>query len=371
MFQQIVQQAVNLLIVVMASILFCFTLLLVVLHFVTNATQERMQRIRKQILRLLNSNEQIEFMKEQVYRVIDSSKESVTLEGIRGIRTKRGIQVLELVSRELNECQKTILRGAVSNEWYAPYLQKAMDGWNKETAILAVKLMGLLCITGYTASIENNFKRWPKDASVQEIGLLTLFIQGNKSCLIRLFSDEQFHVLLSFRSLHELFGNYGGNAAELYRELLSCAPDQYVKRACIRGIGDKEYQEFGAALLPELTGGSINVLLETIRTMGKLKYMPACEEIRTLTRHEMWEVRCAAVDALFCLDKENCSDDILACLYDQVWWVRFHAAEVLAELSECDKLLADVCAGTDQYAREMLEYVIERNEILKVGVAVS
>ena len=371
MYQQVVQQIVDGMILVMASILIAFTLLLIVLHFITNTTQERMQRIRQQILRLISSSEQIEYMKGQIYRAINSPAEQMTLQGIRGIRSRRGIQVLELVSRELDDRQTAVLRSAVSTDWYADFLQKTIDGRDKEAALLVVKLVGQLRISGYTASIEQNFKRWPKDAAVQEIGLLTLFIQGEGELLSELLSDPQFTVILSFRSLHELFLHYSGDPSGLYRELLSRAHDQYVRRACIRGIGDSGCTAFGEVLLPELASASMNVLLETIRTMGKLGYAPAIDAIRGLVRHEAWEVRCAAVDALVLLDKDGCCDAVLPCLYDKVWWVRFHAAEALAALPERDTVLAVVRAGTDRYAREMLEYVVERDEILEGSLAAS
>ena len=82
-----------------------------------------------------------------------------------------------------------------------------------------------------------------------------------------------------------------------------------------------------------------------------------------------WEIRCAAVDALAVLDSKGCYKAILPCLCDPVWWVRFHAAEALALLPCRERLLEDVRKSGDRYAREMLQYIIERNLILMGGVA--
>ena len=330
-----------------------------------------MQRIREHVLRLISNNEQIKYMKQQVYSAINSHTESVTLKGIHGIKSRRGIQVLEMVSRELDQQKAEVLKASVCDKWYSVYLQKVIGGRNKESALLAMKLVGQLHILGYTSTIEQNLKRWPNDPTAQEIGLLTLFIQGNKELVVKLLTNPQYKVLLSFRSLNELFLHYGGDSAQLYRELLPCAKDLYVRRACIKGIGDNGCVEFGEVLLKELTDAPMNVLLETIRTIGKLKYVPAIATIRDLTWHEAWEVRCAAIDALALLDKEYCCAKVCHCLYDKVWWVRYHAAEVLATLPERDDVLKTVRVGQDQYAQEMLEYVIERNKIMDGGLAVS
>ncbi len=364
MFHQVIQQIVDVLIIIMGSILICFTLLLIVLHFIANVKQERIQRIKQNVLRLINHN-------EQVYSAICVPSECVTLKEIHGIRSKRGIRVLEMVSRELDEHKAEVLKVAVSDKWYGVYLQKVIGGWNKETALLAMKLVGQLHIIGYTTTIEHNLKRWPNDTTAQEISLLTLFIQGNKEPVVKMLSNPQFKLILSFRSLRELFLHYGGDFAELYRELLLDAQDQYVRRACISGIGDNGCVEYGEVLLKELTDAPMNVLLETIRTIGKLKYVPAIATILNLTRHDAWEVRCAAVDALALLDKEHCYDEVCHCLYDEVWWVRFHAAEILAALPERDDVLEIVKDGSDRYAQEMLEYVIERNRIMEGDFAVS
>ena len=238
-----------------------------------------------------------------------------------------------------------------------------------DTVLLITKLIGQLQIPGYTSDIEKNFMRWTKDAMVQEIGLLTLFMLGQRDQVIRLLSDPQFRILLSFRTLHELFLHYHGDCAEFYKMLFPKAQDQYVRRACIRGIKDNNCKELCEMILPELSSPHMNVRLEAMRTLGRLGYTPAAGTIRELTRHEAWEVRCAAVDALASLDCEGCYDTILQCLYDRVWWVRFHAAEALAALPCRDTLLSDVRTSGDRYAQEMLQYVIERDGILAGGVA--
>lgn len=150
-----------------------------------------------------------------------------------------------------------------------------------------MKLIGQLKMVGYTSEIESNVYRWQRDPSAQEIGLLALFLLGNGDTIVKILSDRDFQIILSFRSIQEMFSAYRGDSAELYRRLLSGADDQYIRRACIHGIGDGKLEGFGNFLMDGLDA-PMNVLLETIRTIGKLKYDAAREPIYircSATRH--------------------------------------------------------------------------------------
>ena len=368
MYQAVVQQVLNVMIIIMASFLILFTLLLIVLHFITNAVNKRMQQIRQQILRLISPDAQIEYMKGQIYEVINGDTEKITLRKIRGIRSQRGIQVLEMISHIVEGLQRTLLLQVVQEDWFSSYLKKVVTGRNQSAALLAGKLIAQLGITNYGDDIENNLRRWPGSPSVQEICFLVFFMQGAGERLVRILSDPEFDLVLSFRTLQELFSYFPGNRSELYRSLLTCAQDQYVKRACIRGIGMEGYTDMCEMIVPYLSSQNQNIQIETIRTFGRLKYTPVFAQIVTMTQNDKWEVRCAAVDTCAQLDPQHCYDPILKCVCDKEWWVRFHAAEVLVTLPCREKLLDDVQASNDRYAYEMIQYMIERETILKGGI---
>lgn len=368
-YQQTVQMIVDGMIIVMAALLILITLALIILHFLINSKQKGMERIKQRVLRRISVNEQIEYLRNEIYQAVNAEEPQASLQGIWGIRSNRGLQVLEMVSRELEGRQAEVLCRLVSSEWYGEYLRKKLSGRGQDAALLATKLIGQLHVSNYTFQIERNFNRWPKDAMVQEIGLLTMFQLGEKERIIWLLSKSELAIILSFRTLHELFRSYCGDYKEFYQELLPVAKDQYVKRACIRGIGECGCRELCEMIAPELSAHQINVQLEAIRSLGKLGYTPVAEQIRALTAHSAWEIRCAAVDALAVLDSEGCYKAILQCLCDPVWWVRFHAAEALALLPCRERLLEDVGKSGDRYAWEMLQYIIERNLILMGGVA--
>ncbi len=220
-YHQIVQQIVDGMIVVMAGILIAFTVALVLVHFITNARQERMRRIREQVLRLVSVNAQIDYLKGQIYEIINTAEKAAILRSIRGIRSHRGLQVLELVSREVDCQQAAVLRDAVEEPWFAAYLQKKLRGRNRDMVLLTMKLLGQLQISGYEDDIEQNLRRFPRDTAVQEIGLLALFLQGRQAQIVQLFAEKEFQIVLSFRSLHELFVHYQGEKCAFYQEILS------------------------------------------------------------------------------------------------------------------------------------------------------
>ena len=77
-----------------------------------------------------------------------------------------------------------------------------------------------------------------RDTAVQEIGLLALFLQGRQAQIVQLFAEKKFQIVLSFRSLHELFVHYQGEKCAFYQEILSGDCDPYVYKACIRAAGE-------------------------------------------------------------------------------------------------------------------------------------
>lgn len=366
--QEIIQRIVDVLILVMASALALCTLALLAVHLLKNARGRSMQRIRQQILCLLNPDEQIEYLRGRVRELLRSG-EPVSLRSVRGIRTRRGLQVLELVSREVTEREQERLRNAVLDEWYAPYLTRAISKGTCDMALIAEKLLAQLHAEGFTEQICRNFRRWPVDPDVQEIGLLVFFMRGDENTLVQLFTDPNFALKLSFRTLQELFHCYFGDTGKLCEKLLCSARDPYVRRACVRALGQLGDAGCCPLLLPGLHSENLNFLLETVRSLGQLRCQEAVEEIRAMTAREPWELRCAAVDALYNILGDSAYPEALHCLCDRAWWVRFHAAQALVRMSCRSTMVADVAATGDRYAADMVRYMIERELIRKGGAA--
>ena len=117
-------------------------------------------------------------------------------------------------------------------------------------------------------------------------------------------------------------------------------------------------------VVPYLDSENDNVRIDSIRSLGKLHYTAAAERIREYTRHPQWSVRSTAATALAEVAPESCYEDLLRCLCDREWWVRFHAAEALYALPGHPNLMADVQALGDRFAFEMMRYIKERSELL-------
>lgn len=368
--QQIIQQTVDILIVVMGGILCLFMLALLVVHMVTSTEERHVKRLKERVFRYISSVAHIEFLRNRVYSFLDPEGEVASLREIRGLRTRRGVQVLEMVAREVDGKQREALRFAVCEDWYRKYILSHLSARSGGTSVLITKLIAELAIPDYTDFIVRNLLRSAKNADAQQIGMLALFVTGQEDALIRLFTDDSFKLILSFRTLYELFHSYGGNRSSLYRRLLTNANDVYVRRACIHGIGANNCVELSEMILPNLYASNANVLIETVRAMGKLLYGPAKDRIYELMRGESWALRTAAIDALIRLDPEHCYDALFLCLQDKVWWVRFHAAEALMQLPCRARLLDDVRNSGDRYALEMIRYMLERETLLNGATAI-
>lgn len=349
----------------MAAILVLFTLGLIVLHVVTTSNSKRIERIKKRIMRLLSVTQDLEYLRGRIYELLDPNGEVRSLREIRGIQSNRGAMAMTIVVGEVSDEQKELLRMIIlRDEWYLSHIRSKLKARSSDWAGVFTKLVAELQLSVFEEEVCANLRRWPRQADNQEIGLLALFLCGSRDRLLGLFSDPDFHLILSFRSLQELFACYAGDHVELCRELLNKGDDVYITRACIREIGNVGAEELCPSLLPYLEAENANLLIDAVRSLGKLRYLPAGERIRQLTGHEAWSVRSTAATALAQVCPENCYDDLLRCLCDREWWVRFHAAEALCALPGHDCLMADAEALGDRYAFEMMRYIMERNELL-------
>ena len=365
-----IQAVVDVLIVVMASILALFTLGLVLLHIVTTSNSKRVEQIKKRILRMLSVTQDLEYLRGQIYQLMDPNGTIHSLQEIQGIQSNRGAIAMTIVVDEVTETQRDLLRKIILQDaWYMEHIRRKLHARNCDWVGVFTKLTAELKLKGFEDEILANIHRWPKQADNQEISLLALFMCGSRDKLFALFSDPSFRLILSFRSLQELFACYAGDHRELCRNLLGKSQDLYITRACIREIGNEHMTDLCSLIVPYLESENVNILIDSIRALGKLNYTAAAEQIRGYTQHPQWSVRSTAATALAELAPENCYTDLLRCLCDREWWVRFHAAEALYTLPGHPDLMTDVQALGDRFAFEMMRYIKERSELLHQEVS--
>lgn len=360
-----IQATVDVLIVVMAVILALFTVTLLILHIITTSNNIRVERIKKRIMRMLSVSQDLDYLRGQIYELLDPEGEIRSLREIRGIQSSRGIIAMTMVVEEADPVRKELLRKLILQDaWYCGHIRRNLRSRNMDQVGVFTKLAADLQLPDYEEEIYRNLHRWTENAENQEICLLALFMCGCKEKLIALFTDPGFRLILSFRQLHELFDCYTGDHTDLYRALMAQDCDLYVKRACIRGIGNEAAEELSPLLEPYLTSDHMNLLIDSVRSAGKLRYRPAEDVVRRHTAHREWSVRSVAVTALASIAPEGCYEDLLRCLCDPAWWVRFHAAEALSRLPGHEDLMEDVTRLGDRFAYEMMHYILERNTLL-------
>lgn len=360
-----IQTVVDVLIIVMAAILVLFTLGLIILHIITTSNSKRVEQIKKRILRMLSVTQDLEFLRGQIYQLLDPQGKIHSLREIRGIESNRGAIAMTIVVDETSPAQWELLRTIILQDaWYMEHIRKKLHARNSDWVGVFTKLTAELRLDVLDEDVLANLYRWPDKADNQEISLLALFMCASRDKLVSLFSDDAFRLILSFRSLQELFACYTGDHAELCRLLIGRSKDNYVTRACIRELGKEGRPELAELIVPFLHAENTNVLIDSIRSLGALGYTGAAEDIRQYTSHPQWSVRSTAVTALAQLAPEDCYEDLLRCLCDREWWVRFHAAEALSRLPGHPGLMEDVQALGDRFAFEMMRYIRERNELL-------
>lgn len=369
---ELLQLFIDVLIVVMGAILVLFTIGLIILHIIATSRSKRIARIKKRILRMLNPGEDLEYYRGQIYKLLDPDSDIRTLKDIRGIRSSHGTIAMTLVIQEIEDDERERLRNIILNDkWYLDHIRTNLDSLSYDRVGVFTKLIAEVRIPGFEKQIKSNLYRLKKHADNQEIGLLALFMNGCHDDLVSVFGDPGFDLILSFRSIQELFACYAGNHTALYRELLWLKCDLYITRACIRGAEIDGAKELCPLIEPYLHSDNANLVIDSTRALGTLGYKDAIEEIKKLAYHESWSVRSVAVSAIAQLDPENSYDILLHALCDREWWVRFHAAEALSMLKGHPALMEDVKKLDDNFAFDMMRYITERNELMNGEVTVQ
>ncbi|MEZ4626769.1 MAG: hypothetical protein R2912_01225 [Eubacteriales bacterium] len=113
---------------------------------------------------------------------------------------------------------------------------------------------------------------------MQHIGLLSLCLLARRQRSFYLL-DESIASLLSFRTLEELFNVFRGDREQLCDRLVGSAADPYIRRTCVKAIGNNKYTALAPEVMPLLNSLQLNMKIDAARTLGQLCYAPAYEHI--------------------------------------------------------------------------------------------
>ena len=353
----------------MSGFLVLFTILLLLLHFTSEIKNNQIQKMREQLLCLISGEADARRMKNRIYDMIQSASSAGSLKEIRGIRSLRGLQVISEITDELPAENRAVLCALVEDDWYFRYLQQRMARRNVDSIILVVKLIGSLKIARCTPDVVTQIYCYRNVTQMQHIGLLSLCLLGAEREIISICRDQTIASLLSFRTLEELFSIYAGDREKLCKALITTAADQYIRRTCVKAIGENGYFSLAEQVMPLLSNNQLNARIDAVRTLGRLCYEPAREFILALASNERWEMRAVVATALGCYGSKQCLETLLILLCDREWWVRYRAAESLLGYPDREELLRRVRQTGDKFALEMMEFAVRKDELVQKGVA--
>ncbi len=342
------------------AVLLLGAVLLLLLHITRRAESRRVQKMREQLLNLISGAAQSDQIKSRIHEMVSPGGTLDSLAEIHGIRSNRGMIAITETAGELEGTALAKLRSEAGGDWYGEYIRKTFESADEEAMALAIRMIGVLRLKRYTQDVVIQIYCSRTAAQIQHIGMLALCMLGAEKDIVALCRDHSIASLLSFRTLEELFATYAGDLRKLCRKLISTASDPYIRRTCIKTIGEHGFEDLGELVLPYLTGGHINTRIDAARTLGQIRYEPAYEHILSNATDPRWEMRAVVATALGSLGAERNLDTLLTLLCDKEWWVRYRAAEALAQIPDKNRLMKRVEETKDRFAGEMMRYALEK-----------
>ena len=340
-------------------------LLLLLLHLTRAVDNRRVQKMREQLLCMISGAAEAKRMKNHIYEMVDPGGKLNRLSDIRGICTTRGLIVMAETAEELSGEAFDKLQCEAGGEWYGEYLRRLLDGVDEEAIALVVKLIGALHLRSYTPDVVTQIYCCRTTAQMQHVGMLTLCMLGQERDIIALCRDHTIASLLSFRTLEEIFSVYTGDLRRLCRKLITSASDPYIRRTCIKAIGEQNYEDLGDLVLPHLMHGHINTRIDAARTLGQIRYDAAYPHLLSGASDTRWEMRAVVATSLGSFSIQESMDTLIRLLCDREWWVRYRAAESLVDAQDKDALLRRVEQTGDAFALEMMRFALDRAKLLQ------
>lgn len=353
------------LIVILAGAMLLCGLLLLFLHLTSAVSNLRIQKMRGKLLCLLAGEADVSRMKSSLYEMLRPGGEVERLSDIRGIRSLRGLRVIAETADELTGEAWEKLSSEAGGEWYGAYLRRKFGGSSFEAILLAVRLVGSLRIRRFTQSVVEQIYFYRTAAQMQHIGMLSLCMLGAEREVVALCRDQSVASLMSFRTLEEVFSVYSGDRRKLCRKLITTAADLYIRRTCIKAIGENQYAELGELVVPFLKSSQLNTRIDAVRALGQLREREGYEQICAFSEDIRWEMRAVVATALGEYGVRENLEALLRLLCDREWWVRYRAAQALLRYSDRAELMTRVERTADRFALEIMRFAVDQEALLK------
>lgn len=346
----------------------CWTLLallssLFLLCLASKAKNRFIHNLYQQLMSFLSEENHLARIKAEVSEFLYKDAPVKSLEEIRGIRSFRGLQVIEQAAREVDSAGYHKLRSEISSPWFDAYIRKVLSNPVNCRTLLTVKIIGVLRLDAYTSDVVQLLSSCREDPTAQETILIALCNLNAHEELVYLFRDSTLRLTLSFRSVNELFTHFWGDWERFCRELINTASDPYIRRICIKQVGEKQLSPLAPMVRPYLFHDNINIRIDAILSLGNLKDKYSVPRIVNQITDDRWEVRSASIKALAAIDAAAHIDLFILRLCDREWWVRSNAAEVLVQLVDEKSLLEQVLKLNDRFAGEMIRFTLGKHKL--------
>jgi len=215
-----------------------------------------------------------------------------------------------------------------------------------------------------------------EDVYVRENALKAIYSMGNKNTVLNAFEqmndNEIFH---SGKLLTDGLLSFTGDREELARILWSHSKEFYVELRLpimqfIRFSTGSFKEEFFSLLCNENADKELR--LEAVRYFRRYVYEPAKGVMQSFINNREnidWEFAAMAAASLTQYPGEDTVKCLKSGLGSGSWYIRLNCAEALINgMSLPEEDLFDVFNGRDRYAREILNYVKQKNEIVNQDI---
>ncbi len=364
----IVQAVVNWLIIVMATVLALFTLLLLALLIPTRSRASGFSDARAADLPDFGRGRRKQAEKQALRGHPPGIGRREVLSDIHGIRSLRGLLVVSETADELSAGDLAVLRREIAaigirNIW--PTVCIRQRGFRHPRGQAGGNARAGAIHTGCRPAD----KRPSRNTHMQHIGLLSLCLLGAETEWSPSAETQRSHPCSPF---------------ERWKSSSPCI------RATANGLQAPDRHRRGPVYPPNVRESHRRKPLRSARQAGaaaavqrKAQHADRTPRGRSASWHtrphtndprdgrqRTLELRAIIATALCSFGPDQNAETLIDLLCDREWWVRYRAAESLIRCSDTDDILRRVEQRQDRYAREMLQFALDKQALRRQkGVA--
>ncbi len=202
----------------------------------------------------------------------------------------------------------------------------------------------------------------------RENALWVLYRSGSIEAVVRAFLQMNRNGVFHYgKLLSDGLLSFSGDKKKLAKELWRCrdqlAVDYVLAVMQFIRMSQGGYEREFSGLLEE-EGADQELKLEALRYFRKYRYDPIYPGLLAIMRGEQdmgWEYQAVTALTLENYPGEETEEVLKEVLGHPNWYVRYNAAETLAASGAKQESFADVLHGGDRYAKEILQYRLERS----------